>query len=212
MRTFTYFCNCPHKDGSLLHTETIRLFALTLSWRIDAVISSGNGGVRQLFPLPSSHSKMVASSPLLTPELCRPVLCSCHSGFSRLKRWKWHQRDVWVCAHTHTHTHTHAIDCFGMHSPRVNRVTSSASCSVLKLSTPEPCATYQDIYMILGVLCQRPQLILKPWHLFALPVAMRMAWRWFSGKVKEGTASSGTDDDCTEARITKLAYLRHGLD
>lgn len=109
-------------------------------------------------------------------------------------------------------THTHAIDCFGMHSPRVNRVTSSASCSVLKLSTPEPCATYQDIYMILGVLCQRPQLILKPWHLFALPVAMKMAWRWFSGKVKEGTASSGTDDDCTEARITKLAYLRHGLD
>ena len=123
-------------------------------------------------------------------------------------------RETSECAHTHTHTHTHthAIDCFGMHSPRVNRVTSSASCSVLKLSTPEPCATYQDIYMILGVLCQRPQLILKPWHLFALPVAMRMAWRWFSGKVKEGTASSGTDDDCTEARITKLAYLRHGLD
>lgn len=49
--------------------------------------------------------------------------------------------------------HTHAIDCLGMHLQRLNRVTSSASCSVLKLSTPEPCATYQDIYMILGVLC-----------------------------------------------------------
>lgn len=77
-------------------------------------------------------------------------------------------RETFECAYTH------AIDGFGMHSPRVNRVTSSASCSVLKLSTLVPCATYQDIYMILGVLCQCPLLTLKPWHLFALPVAMKM--------------------------------------
>lgn len=85
-----------------------------------------------------------------------------------------------------THTHTQAIDSFRMHLQRVNRVTSTASSSVLKLSTLLTCATYWNICMILDVLCQHPLLILKSWHLFALPVAMKVQKRWFSGKVKQG--------------------------
>lgn len=170
---------------------------------------------------------VVSTPPLLFPKWWHPAQCwplnFVGLSFVRVtlgfKDWRAESdtRESFECAYTHTHTD--AIDGFGMHSQRVNRVTSSASCSVLKLSTPEPCATYQDIYMILGVLCQRPLLALKPWHLFALPVAMKMAWRWFSGEVKEGTATGTRVGGVmnrwwlhTVARITKLSCIEHALD
>lgn len=177
MHVLAYFCNCPHKDSSLSHTETICLLAVVaLSLHVDAVISSGKLG---------AVVSTVLSS--LFPKWWHPVQCwplnFVGLSFVRVtlgfKDWRAENdtRATFECAFTHTHTHCWL---FGMRSQRVNRVTSSAPCSVLKLSTPETCATYQDIYMILSILCQRPLLTLKPWHLFALPVAMKVAWRWFS--------------------------------
>lgn len=48
---------------------------------IDSVMSQGSVVVVLLFPFPPTLSKMVASSPVLTFELCRPVLCWCLTGF-----------------------------------------------------------------------------------------------------------------------------------
>lgn len=81
-----------------------------------------------LFPFPPTLSKMVASSPVLTFELCRSVLCWCLTGFWGLKFWKWHQH------HSSVRIYMHTPLTVRMPLLRLNRVTSSASRSVLKLS------------------------------------------------------------------------------
>lgn len=70
MHVFTYFHNCPHKDSSILHMETICLLAVVPFF-----------DHHDLNCFHSSPQKMVPSNPVLTPELCQPVLCSCHSRF-----------------------------------------------------------------------------------------------------------------------------------
>lgn len=146
-------------------------------------MSSGSVVVVVLFPFPPTLSKMVASSPVLTFELCQSVLCWGLTGFWGLKFWKWHQQDSWVCIHTCMHTPL----TVRMPLLRLNRVTSSASRSVLKLSA-------RALWYISGHLhdirypCQSPLPPLKPWHLFAFHVAMKMAWKCFLEEAEEGTA------------------------
>lgn len=175
-------------------------------------------------PVHSDNTCSCASHPSpfqnggIQPNVDPWTLSACPLLFSvwvfRVKRWNWHRGE---CAHTQAQTH--AIDSFGMHQQGLNRVTSWASCSVLKLSTPQPCATYQDIYMILGVFWQRPLLTLKPWHLFALPVAMNMVCRWllFKGLRMEQGESGGCDyrhgstNKWRTARVESQIRLTYGL-
>lgn len=201
------------RTACLLHTETICLLCrcyFIFSHRC-CVISSGKDGVvgeELLFPLPSFSFQNGGIQPNVDPWTLSA--CALFVSLRVFKDWRAEsdtRGDFWVCVHTHAH----AIDGFGMHSQRVNRVTSSGV--LLSVKAVNPGALCYISGHLHDIRCPLPA---SPAHTETMTLVCfaPLLWRWrggdFRGKVKEGTASRGRGGKqmMTERRLASQSSLK----
>lgn len=149
--------------------------AVTLSLPIDAVLGFllGSGGscpstTTTTTPTPFKNGGIEPNADPWTLSAC-PLFMSL---------WALKTEELKVTPGRLLSAHTHNR-LFGMHSQRVNRVTSSAPCSVLKLSTPRTlCYISGHLH---DIKCPLPMWTAhtETMTLVCFAVAMKVAWRWF---------------------------------